>query len=679
MLTLKGVGEKVLGKLEKLNIKSLKDLVDFLPSNYLDFNKISEYEDLIEGEYSLVLGKITKVSKVIFLGGRKFFTAQIQLKNAENAAKPFNIKLIWFNALYLRPLLVEGEEYLVWGKLTSDKRGALLLANPKFEVSKNAKRLTGVMPIYKTKNILPQTTISSLIKQAFGLLPRENFASIMPDDMTVKFDDMLLEAKQNKDIKTILYDAYEAVHFPDSIAEAEEAAYRISLEQAVRRIVAFRLSKNLEENKRIRQYKAIDFDEYTPLFGFELTYSQKSAVQSIKSALLDKSLFNGMITGDVGSGKTAVAFLAMLMAVKSGFQCAMMSPTEILAYQHYQKAKLFFDPLGISCGFVSASCTAKEKRALGVAVARKDIDILIGTHAILNDNYQFNNLSLIVIDEQQKFGVRQRGILENKSMRCDKLSLSATPIPRSVQLSYYGGITQLVLDQRVEGRGTTSTYVLGDDKLDGLFDFIEKRVTFDERAFIVCPMIEDSEGEKIAGAETLFARIENRFFEKAALLHGRMSAATKDSIMQRFKSGELKVLVSTTVVETGVDVENATVMAIMNAERFGLATLHQLRGRVGRGQKNAYCFLHVSNKKYAQRVGILKDCKDGMEIADLDLKNRGCGELFGFEQSGAKGLYVDSNLLKHAVNIADTLFSKGLVNVAIVEELQNKMNFITMS
>ncbi len=638
ILNLKGVGEKTAKKLNELGIFSAEDVVEFFPKTYFDMTKTTCIEDIQVGEYVLLQGVVSNISG-LFRKSAAFnvFSAKLQDSTGE-------VKLTWFNMPYLRNNLERDVLYRVWGKVVADKK-KLYLSNPSFERVDGGERLMGIVPIYSLRGKVAQGT----------------FAKIVADALTKVEMPSMLDSTQLLSYRQ----AVQLMHSPVDMRDVFVGKNRVAKENLTYEILAYLLTRGLENQLNIGKYdkeKSV-IDEYVATLPYKLSPSQNTAIDEIVSNMKGDKKANHLLVGDVGSGKTIVALLCMIFAVKNGYQTALMAPTEILATQHYNTAKEYFGKSGLNIELLTSSTPVKEKNRIQKAVKSGEVDMLIGTHAVIGDKVEFANLKFIVIDELHKFGVRQKSKLETKSYGVDTLVMSATPIPRMLAISIYGDVKISQLEPRQDRSSNISTYIIGDEKLGGLYNFVKERVACGEQAYIVCPLVEDSEGMEIYSAKTLYDELKNDQLKdvKLGLLYGKMKQQDKNDIMQAFYDGDIDVLIATSIVEVGIDSKRASCIAVLNSDRFGLAGLHQLRGRVGRveGQK-AYCFLHTSSKTEKERLVAIRDNTDGMAIAEIDGEIRGYGDFFGFNQSGG-GLAsaVNKKMLEECKQIADKILEQN--------------------
>ena len=651
---IKGIGEKTVPKLNKLGIYSTRDLIDFLPSKYWDMTHFSDLDNTQPGDYVLLSGLMFSVTKV------QYIRRSMNVFKGTFLAQGRKISLSWFNAPYLREKVSPGEEYVVWGKLLENK-GTLCMSNPSFEAGKTGVRLSGITPIYPTKNIIAQPTMAKFIANALEREECESLTEAVSKDIALK-------------------DAYRLAHFPADKAQAAEGRRRLNKERITAQLFAYKI---LKQGRSVKdKHYAKPLDVLQPLINslpYKLTPSQLQALGEIYDDMNGREKMNRLLAGDVGSGKTIVALLAAVYAIKCGYQVAFMAPTEILARQHYATALSVLRGVGVRIGVLTGVSGAAEKREVKAAVKKGAIDLLIGTHSVIGDKIDFADLGFIVIDELQRFGVRHKSALENKAENVDVLVMSATPIPRAMALTLQGELKLSSLQPRGSMADNITTAVAGDNDLPKIYDFIHKKIEAGEQAYIVCPLVEDSDGLERISAKSLYAKLVAGVFRgvNIGLVYSGMKEEFKADVMRRFYEGELKILVATTVIEVGIDCKSASVMLVLNADCFGLATLHQLRGRVGRREGlRSYCVLHTSLKKECERLESLCKSKDGFEIAQKDADMRGFGDFFGVRQSGGSGdlAKIDAELVVECRNLADKLYEEqralALQNASVCKYLE---------
>ena len=641
VINIKGVGDKSAKLLEKLGIITIEDLLRHYPRNYDEFLIPAPINTAREGEIIAVEGAISRLAS---RPGRKHIVT-CYVSDATGA-----LKLVWFNQPYLVKMLKPGYRYLFRGTVKRDNAELAINQAKMYKREEYVRLLNNLQPIYDLTKGITSNFISKSVNEALKDIELE-------ETLPLSF------RKANNLLK--INDAVNTIHFPKTKQDALLARRRLVFDEFTEFLTALRElqeKKNEEENR----YRITNYTECEDLISnlpFSLTSAQKKTFDDIKKDMSGNTLMSRMIEGDVGSGKTILVMLAVLAVVKAGYQAAVMVPTEVLAKQHYEEFCERLEKYGVRTELLVGSQTAATKKKIYAKAANGEIDIIIGTHALIQEGLEFRNLGLAVIDEQHRFGVNQRKSLKEKGLKPHILSMSATPIPRSLSLILYGDMDLSVIKEMPAERLPIKNAVVDTGYRPKAFNFIRNEVANGHQAYIICPMVEGSdevEGENVVD----YTEDLKEYYELAAFraqdglkinveyLHGKLSAKEKNSIMERFASGEIQVLVSTTVVEVGVNVKNATVMMIENAEKFGLAQLHQLRGRVGRGKWQSYCiFMKGSEgKDIDERLDILKNNNNGFKVAEEDLRLRGPGDLFGVRQSGELSwkladIYADADLL----------------------------------
>ncbi len=640
---LKGIGEKRAKDLSKLGIRTTAELVRYFPRSYLDMTNRMSVREVLHGDMALIACTLISVEPVRNKGKLRIVRALLEQGRD-------NFTAVWFNQPWVVSKLKPGE-YLFYGRV-QNYYDRISIINPTFELLDASKKLKGLVPVYPLKSGLAQWEVRDAIRRALEV---EEFPSIIPRELIAKY------------ALSPLADAFRAIHAPNSTREMQAAAERIAIEEYFVLIAAFKLIKGDRGEVRLRRYTVTEREvaAFEKRFPFEFTKGQQGAVRAIYDDLTGPMRMNRLLQGDVGSGKTAVALTGIFMAVKSGFQAVYLSPTEVLAAQNFALLQRLFPDYRV--GYLAGVSTAKEKRELKEALAAGEIDILCGTHAVLQGDVNFKNLAFCVCDEQHRFGVAQRNTLSEKGESVDVLVMSATPIPRTLSLIFYGDLDITTIPDKPKERQEVSTAVIPERKYDDMFGWIRSEVHRGRQAYFVCPKIEDDEGE-VTSVEELFERLRGMLPDiRFALLHGKMKDRQKGDTMSAFKRGEYDALVSTTVIEVGVDVPNATIMVIYNAERFGLSQLHQLRGRVGRGSEKSYCFLLVGSESETalERLNILRSTNDGFKLAEKDLELRGSGDFLGTRQSGKflseiKNLRYGTEAIFTAKKLVDEAFERRL-------------------
>ncbi len=642
---IRGINEKRQNDLNKLGIFDTADMIRHFPRAYLDLREKQLLKYAYHNDIVLTAGKVLQIPTT-----RYYRRGGLVKVVCEQDGLIFSI--IWFNQPYVASKLKVGEEYLFYGRV-QNKFGEPSLVNPSFELCEKVFRLQGIVPQYTIKGNLTQKVVRDAIRLSVDL---EKPQSIIPINLQNKFE------------LADLFWAYKQVHNPENFDKLKKASERIAVEEYFALISAFKFVKGGREQVRINKYNCSSRDlvEFiTTRFPFEFTDGQKSAVNAIYSDMTSQSVMNRLMQGDVGSGKTAVSLCALFIAVSSGYQAVMLAPTEVLARQNYNAVQNAFPEYNVA--LVTGSMTAKEKREVKNDLEQGKINVLVGTHAAIQDDVKFKNLSLCICDEQQRFGVAQRSALTNKGITPDVLVMSATPIPRTLSLIFYGDLDITTISDKPKSRLPIQTNIVPTEKYNDMLGFINREIAGGRQAYLVCPKIEGDEEGSVISVTELYNEIKEKLSSvKVGLLHGKMKDKDKNQIMLDFKNGEIDLLVSTTVIEVGVDVPNASVMVIYNAERFGLSQLHQLRGRVGRSDVKSYCFLLTNLKEGngLERLKVLKDNVDGFKISEYDYKMRGAGDFMGDRQSGKfmndlGSLNYSTEAIFLAKKISDDAFAMG--------------------
>lgn len=654
---IRGINEKRAGDLNKIGIFETADLMRYFPRAYLDLREKQSLKFAYHNDVVLTTGRVLTEPVVRFF--RKTGTVKI---NCEQEGLYFSV--VWFNQPYVASKLQVGEEYLFYGRVRREG-DVISLVNPSFELCEKSFRLKGIVPQYPLKGNLSQKVVRDAVRLSVDL---EKPKSIIPIDLQAKFG------------LTDLFSAYREVHNPSNFESLKKSADRIAVEEYFALISAFKFIKGGREQVRINKYSTTSMqlvDFIARRFPFEFTDGQKKAINEIFTDMTGAKVMNRLMQGDVGSGKTAVSLASMFIAVNSGYQVVMLCPTEVLARQNYNAVKKVFPEYNVD--LLTSSLTAKEKRTVKQGVACGFTNILVGTHAVLTDDVMFKNLSLCICDEQQRFGVAQRSALLNKGITPDVLVMSATPIPRTLSLIFFGDLDITTITDKPSNRIPVQTNIVPKEKYNDMLGFIRKEIKDGKQAYFVCPKIEGDEEGSVMSATELYEDIKGRLADvNVGLLHGKMNDKDKTSVMDDFKDKKIDLLVSTTVIEVGVDVKDASVMVIYNAERFGLSQLHQLRGRVGRSDIKSYCFLTTSatGGEALERLKILKDNNDGFKVSEMDYKLRGSGDFMGDRQSGKfindlGNLSYSTESIFLAKKISDEFFNRG-INVEMVREIAIK-------
>ena len=643
---LKGVGEKRAALFEKKGIRTVEDLLYYFPRSHEDRSEMKEIADCAEGETVCV--SVTVFSPVSDVRVRKNLLISTMIVSDQTGA----LNVVWYNNKYVKGQFFTGDEYILYGKITRN-RGKKEMVNPVFE-KKGKERFTGkIVPLYPLTEGLTQKILQSSMELAI------KDAGRLEEYLPSEIRDQYKIAELNYAMKNI--------HFPDDFESYNIARERFVFEELL--VLQLALSGHKGENTRLGGV-VFDYVKIVKLFTdtlpFPLTNAQKRVLNEIMKDCKSGRVMNRLVQGDVGSGKTAVAAAAIYAAVKNGHQAAMMAPTEILATQHAETLAEIFKDTGINVALLNGSMKAKEKQIVYDKMRSGEIDVVVGTHAIIQDKAEFKDLALVVADEQHRFGVEQRAKLAAKGNNPHMLIMSATPIPRTLALILYGDLDISIIDELPPGRKPVKTYAVGESMRKRVFTFLGKNVQAGMQAYVVCPLIEETEKSDLQNAEELCAKLQGIFPNfKVGLMHGRMRPKIKEEIMNEFVSGEIKILVSTTVIEVGVNVPNANMMIIENAERFGLSQLHQLRGRVGRGGEQAYCILmaHGNNEVTKKRMETMTISNDGFYISEQDLMLRGPGDFFGTRQHGLPemkiaNLFEDRDILAVSQQAAKEILSE---------------------
>ena len=646
---IKGIGEQRAKALNKLGITTLRDLISWFPRKYDDRRQARRIADLVPGESACVAAMIAAEPKVSHI--RKGMDL-IKVRAVDETGV---LDITFFNQTWLKSQLIQGETYIFYGKA----EGNLLrktMASPIVEREGRGEFTGRIVPIYPLTAGVSQLILSRSIRQGLDAC-----ADILPDALPD-------QVRQDHHLCRIGY-AYENIHFPEDETALDLARRRLAFEELFFFTIGLQRLRSRRETVRVEPCGNVDMAEFYHALPFTLTEAQRRCVEEALGDMRSGQPMNRLCQGDVGSGKTMVAAACVYFMVKNGRQAALMAPTEILAQQHYNGLAPLLENMGIRCALLTGSTKAAVKRSIAAQLAAGEIDFAIGTHALITEGVAYADLGLVVTDEQHRFGVAQRAALAAKGQHPHTLVMSATPIPRTLALILYGDLDVSVIDQLPPGRQPIETYAVPGSYHPRVYNFIRKLVAEGRQAYIVCPMVEENdEPPDERKAVTAYAqKLQAEVFPdlKVAFVHGKMKAKEKDAVMVAFAAHETDILVSTTVIEVGVDVPNAAVMVIENAERFGLSQLHQLRGRVGRGKHQSYCILisDNQNEETKQRLKVMTKTADGFKIAEEDLRLRGPGDFFGERQHGLPGLRIadigcDTQLLKEAQQAAEELLAR---------------------
>lgn len=686
VMYMKGVGPKIAYKLNKLGIYTAQDLIMYFPKKHIDYSSRTLIKHLKEGENTTVFGYIKSVSAfntknklsvvkvaVADESGRidlSFFQAKSNRFMLERVKAQFPV-----NAGIMISGTVKRSSYD--GKLTFDKPNYSIMTGEFLEDKNNNLNLARIVPIYTVCEDLSIKVLRRAIFNAVSMYKNE-IENVIPDFIREKYG--VLDKKI----------AVEQIHFPESIELLEQARFSLIFEELF--LIQLKLVRLREQNANSHSALALKIKEhglvrnFIDSLPFELTGGQKKAVNEILNDLNSDIPMARLLQGDVGSGKTVVAAIMLLAGVENGYQGALMAPTEILAQQHYNNLQQWLTPMGISVGLFLGSQGKKVREKFRTDLRNGQMNIAVGTHALIQEDVDFNNLGAIVVDEQHRFGVKQRNVLKKKSQNPQMLTMTATPIPRTLALTVHGDLDLTVIDELPKGRKPIKTSLVTSHR--GVYDLIKQEIEAGRQAYVVYPLIEESETLSAKAATIETERLQNEVFPqfKIGLLHGKLKNDEKEQVMADFKEKKYDILVSTTVVEVGVDVPNATVMLIENAERFGLSQLHQLRGRVGRNDLQSYCILHTSTKSQEtkERLNIMTQTNDGFVIAEKDLQLRGPGEFLGTRQSGLPDLIIsdivrDAKILEMARNEAiDFVKTNKIENYPLLKEVTSLQLFSSL-
>ena len=621
---IKGVGETREKALAKQGIYTVGDLLRNYPRAYEDWNKFTSISDAPIGETVCIRAIVSQNPHVLRLKGNK-----IIVKTFISDGMDY-IPVVFFNNKYVKDKLIEDKEYLFFGKITIDKYGAKTMSSPRFEESMEKQR---IRPVYRASAAIPSKFMERIVENALNQV-KGNIKEFIPDYIVKKYRLMGFE------------ESLRQVHFPDSEESLALAKRRLIFEE----LFLLQLGLLMEKSTALSHSAPSVSLDYTEKFymslPFEPTSAQRRAVDEAISDMRSNKPMNRLLQGDVGSGKTLVAAAIMYNAVKNGYQGVLMVPTEVLANQHYKTLKNFFGE-DMEISLLTGSVTKKNKQIIRDKILSGECRIVVGTHAIIQNDVVFNNLGVVITDEQHRFGVSQRAALSAKGENPHTLVMSATPIPRTLAMMIYGDLDISILDELPKGRQPVKTYQVTTNYHERIYKFIRKHIEAGRQAYIVCPLVEEGDSDLIPATE-YYDYLKSTFFADCTLglLHGQMKPKDKDEVMKRFYSGEIQLLISTVVIEVGVDVPNATVMVIENAERFGLSQLHQLRGRIGRGSEESTCILlsDAQNEEAKNRFEIMCRTTDGFEIAKKDLEMRGPGDFFGSRQHGLPDMRI-ANLM----------------------------------
>ncbi len=655
---IKGVGPNRATLLNKLGIFNLKDLITYFPREHEDRGNIKTISEVVHGEEALISGY--PVGRMNEIRIRKNLTLCKLIVRDESGS----CQITWYNQSYLKNTFKPNERYKFFGKI-SRSYGKVEMQSPVFEVANQTKNTGKIIPIYPLTYSLTQNTIRKIIETGLDEVEGK-LEETLPD--------YILDKYKFYDFNT----AIRQIHFPDNFESFNKARKRLVFEELFSMQLALLSLKNKYEIKK----PGIEFDKDAKMsdvinsLPFKLTGAQLRVLEEIDKDMESNKPMNRLLQGDVGSGKTVVALTAAYKAVKSGYQAVIMAPTAILATQHLESFNEILSGFNIRCELLTSGITKKKKEEMLARLANGEIDILIGTHAVLEENVEFKKLGLVVTDEQHRFGVRQRSVIVEKGNNPDVLVMTATPIPRTLALILYGDLDISIIDELPPNKKKIETFAVTKGMEQRVNNFIVKNIEEGRQCYVVCPLVEENEEIDAKSVMEIYENYKKNIFPnyRVEYLHGKMKAKEKDAIMEEFKNGNIDILISTTVIEVGVNVPNSNIMIIENAERFGLAQLHQLRGRVGRGEYQSYCILKYQGNSeiIRERMKVITSSNDGFVISEKDLELRGSGEFFGTRQHGIPefkiaNLFEDIDMLKQAQGIAIEIIDKD-------PTLENKEN-----
>lgn len=622
---LKGVGPRRADRLARLGILTVYDLLYYIPRRYEDRRAIVFIKDVQPEKEYTVRGTIKRHG--IWKSKKGMLIYEMVVNDGSGT-----MHAVWYNQPYLKKYFAIGAEIILYGKV--EKFKSLQMTHPDYEVLKKEEtsldtlNMGRIVPIYPLTQDVTQKYLRFLVNRAI----REDanlLAEVMPTHVRARC--------RLADIRF----AVNNIHFPDNFDSLKMARRRLVFEEFFIFEAALALIKQERERHSAGVIHKVEkglFEDFKNMLPFELTKEQVEAIKSIERDMKSPNPMNRLLEGEVGSGKTVVAMYALLLTIKNDFQGAVMVPTEILAQQHHLTLSEFFAPLGISVRLLIGSMTNAEKAAARKELNEGRVNIIVGTHSLIQEDISFDRLGLLVIDEQHKFGVSQRALLRKKDVKADVLIMTATPIPRTLALTVYGDLDISEMRDLPEGRESISTYWIEEGRKDRVYKFVKEEILNSRQAYIVCPRIEETGKDDLASAKNVYEHLSKKVFPefRSALIHGKMKSAEKDRVMKDFKKNKINILVSTTVIEVGIDIPNATVMVIEDADRFGLAQLHQLRGRIGRGSHKSYCILisDPDNDEAKRRLEAFERLQSGFELAEEDFSIRGPGQMFGTRQHG---------------------------------------------
>lgn len=618
----KGVGPKMAPLFEKLGVETVQDLFYYLPRKYEDRSEILQVKDLEPGQTCGVIGKVLKTGIFTARTGTRIFEMSV-------GDEKRRVHAVWYNQPFMSKVFSAGQTVVLYGKVELTKH--LQITHPAFEIIegdsiKDSLDVGRIIPVYSLTEKLTQKYMRKVVNQAV-----KTYSSGFQDPLPTRI-------RARKKLVDSRF-AVENIHFPYSAENLERAYKRLVFEEffILQTVMALRRGKIRKEgiSHQVAEGLMADFEK---LFPFEFTDGQKKCIKDLEKDMSAEKPMYRLLQGDVGSGKTVIAMFALLLSAGNGYQSAMMVPTEILARQHYVTVSKTFMPLGLNVRLLVSGMAPEDKETISAEIASGEADIIIGTHSLIQEALEFKDLGLVVVDEQHKFGVEQRKALSEKGRRADTLVMTATPIPRSLVMTVFGDMDISTLREKPRQLEPVTTYWVDETRRDSAYAFIRDEVEKGHQAFIVYPRVKETSKSELRSAEGMYEHLSSKIFKdlKLGLIHGKMKSSEKKKIMDGFRKGDFDILVATTVIEVGVDIPNVTVMMVEHAERYGLAQLHQMRGRIGRGKHTSYCILlgEPSTDSSHERLTTMTETSDGFELAEKDLDIRGPGEFLGTRQSG---------------------------------------------
>ncbi len=659
---IKGLGKIRIGSFAKMGISVIDDLLRHYPRRYEDRANIKNIIDILDEDTCSILGTVRYPVKDRKSQRGQFITGTL-IQDRTGV-----VDAIWFNQPYISSKILQGKSYIFFGKVKKNQ-SKLQIINPIIIDLKDKEKECVLVPVYPTVSSLSQYYIRQAIKQALVLA--KDLADTLPESIRTIY------SLEKFDF------AIHNIHYPFAYQHMTQARYRLVFDELLEFQLALLAIRNQGQNMTGIQFERCSLiDRFTKKLPFELTQAQIKVFNDVYTDMTSPLVMNRLVQGDVGSGKTVIAVMAMLTAYESGYQTAMMAPTEILAQQHFNTVSKLLDGFDCKIGLLTGSTPLKRATEILTELKSGKIDIIIGTHALIEEKVEYRNLGLVVTDEQHRFGVKQRARLSEKGKNPDTLVMTATPIPRTLAMILYGDLDISVIDEMPPGRKKVKTYVVTEDMRDRIDSFIIKEVKEGRQVYIICPLVDDSDAIDASSAVKTAEEAAVKFsMFKVGIIHGKMKPLEKELIMKGFSEGTVNILVSTTVVEVGVDVPNASVMIVENAERFGLAQLHQLRGRVGRGKNQSYCILYnqSDSKISKERLEVMAGSTDGFYISEQDLKLRGPGDFFGTRQHGLpdmkiSNLYTDMEILIKAQECAQYIYDNKLLETNEFSYLKEKIH-----